>query len=454
VTRPPVLDPPAARALGAALRRSGYTEDAVHELLGEDAYAAGDRLVPVHARRLPQTRLGAVVRALFLALPVAPRELGEGIAEPLAKLGLAVGSRALEPRARLLPVDDLLIASDALSRGVDDPPDYVATYTPTARTCAALTPRRHVGRALDVGTGNGVQALLAAAHADRVVATDVNPRALAFTALNAALNEIDNVETRAGSLFEPVAGETFDLITCNAPFVISPENRFTYRDGAFPADELSERVVTGAERHLAEDGRATLLASWASRDEAGADERPFEWIDGSGCDAWVLAFSRSDPLEHAAGWNDYLEDDPERYGAALDEWTSHFAAQGIGYITEGAVLLHRRRGRRHTVRTEVADEETLEPAGEQIERVFRGLARQPRRSLAGAALADAVRFERELDAHGNVLEVRLRLEEGTHPELVLTPAEAEQVMALADGPGSRDLLDDLLLSGFIELPDP
>src|SRR5438874_126068 len=82
----------------------------------------------------------------------------------------------------------------------------------------------------------------------------------------------------------------------------------------------------------------------ASRDEAGADERPFEWVDGSGCDAWILAFSRTDPLEHAAGWNDFLEDEPERYGAALDAWTSHFAAQGIGCITEGAVLLRRREG--------------------------------------------------------------------------------------------------------------
>jgi SAM-dependent methyltransferase len=447
----PVVDLPAARALGAALRRVGYTEDAVHELLGEDAYAAGDRLVPVHARRLPATRLGAVVRALFLALPVTAGELGNAVAEPLVRLGFASGAGRVEPRVRLLPVDELLIASDAWSRGVDDPPDYVATYTPTARTCAALTPRRHVARVLDVGTGNGVQALLAAAHADRVVASDVNPRALAFTALNAALNEIDNVETRAGSLFDPVAGEAFDLITCNAPFVISPETRFAYRDGALPADEFSERVVTGAARHLAEGGHATLLASWASRDEAGADDRPFEWVDGSGCDAWILAFSRGDPLEHAAGWNDYLEDDPERYGAALDAWTSHFAAQGIGCITEGAVLLHRREGRRHTVRTDVADEETLDVADEQIERVFRALARLPRRSLAGAELARTVRFDYELDADGTPLEVRVRLDEGTRPELVLTSAEAEQVMALAVG---RDLAEELLLNGFVELHDP
>ena len=68
-------------------------------------------------------------------------------------------------------------------------------------------------------------------HSQHVVATDVNPRALAFTELNAALSGLDNVECRRGSLFEPVEGEQFDLIVCNAPFVVSPERRWTYRDG-------------------------------------------------------------------------------------------------------------------------------------------------------------------------------------------------------------------------------
>ena len=104
------------------------------------------------------------------------------------------------------------------------------------------------------------------------------------------------------------------------------------------------------------------------------------------------------------------------------------------------------------MRTDVADEETLEAADAQIERVFRALARLPRRSLAGAALARTVRFDYELDADGTALEVRIRLDEGTRPELVLTSAEAEQVMALAVG-RRRDLVDDLLLTGFVELGD-
>ena len=59
--------------------------------------------------------------------------------------------------------------------------------------------------------------MLAADHAEHVVAVDLNPRALWLTELNCRLNGIANVECRKGDLFEPVAGETFDLVVTNPP---------------------------------------------------------------------------------------------------------------------------------------------------------------------------------------------------------------------------------------------
>ena len=100
---------------------------------------------------------------------------------------------------------------------------WVAGIHPPSVTLAKLTVRRPVARALDTGTGNGIQALLASRHARAVTATDVNPRALAFGRLNAGLNGVENLELREGSYFEPVEGERFDLLTCNPPYVISPE---------------------------------------------------------------------------------------------------------------------------------------------------------------------------------------------------------------------------------------
>ena len=79
-------------------------------------------------------------------------------------------------------------------------------------------------RALDVGTGNGIQAVLASRHAGAVVATDVSERALAFAEFNCDLNDADNVELRLGSFLEPAAGERFGLVVSNPPFAISPDH--------------------------------------------------------------------------------------------------------------------------------------------------------------------------------------------------------------------------------------
>ena len=45
---------------------------------------------------------------------------------------------------------------------------------------------------------------------------------------------------RAGSFFEPVAGERFGLVTCNPPYVISPESAFLFRDSGREGDAVRE----------------------------------------------------------------------------------------------------------------------------------------------------------------------------------------------------------------------
>ena len=286
-----------------------------------------------------------------------------------------------------------------------------------------------------MGTGNGVQALLAARHSKHVVATDVNPRALTFTEINAALNGLENIETRLGSLFEPVAGERFDLITCNAPYVVSPESKWQYRDGGLPADELSQRVVEQGAAALDDDGFASLLVSWVAASEDDADERVESWLEGSGCDAWVLELMGADPLEHAAGWNEHLSHDPALYGAALDRWVAYFDRLDAGWITEGAVLLHRRAGDRHARRFDEVDPDDLERASRQIQRAFAAhayIAEIERRELLDATitLAPSVRVDQILEPGEDEPEMRLVLEEGTHVEYELDPDVAEVVKVL------------------------
>src|SRR5262249_3935843 len=331
------------------------------------------------------------------------------------------------------------------------------------------TPRRRFGRALDIGTGSGAQALVASRHSDHVIATDLNPRAVAFTSLNAALNGIDNLEVRLGSLFEPVAGETFDLITCNAPYVVSPEDRWQYRDAAgFEADHLSQTVVPEAAPHLNDARFGCMLVSWLAHSMNDPDARVEEWLEDNDCDAWVVSLSGADPLDHAAGWNEHLADDPEDYGAALDQWTAYFEDLGVAWISEGAVLLHKRAGAQHMIRTDWANEDDLEYGSDQIERVFKSLrlvaSVDDSRELLGERLAlpDSVRIEQAVGEEG----ATVVLEEGTWPELEVDD-ETVDVLTELDGrislgeaidrarvPQRRSTLDDiqeLLELGILEL---
>ena len=81
-------------------------------------------------------------------------------------------------------------------------------------------------RVLDVGTGSGAVALALAAELPeaRLVATDVSPAALAVAEANAReLGLAERVELREGSLLAPVAGERFDLVVSNPPYLAEGE---------------------------------------------------------------------------------------------------------------------------------------------------------------------------------------------------------------------------------------
>jgi methylase of polypeptide subunit release factors len=449
MTRSPVPDIAAATTLGNALRATGYDEAAVRRLLGDDAYSLAREDAPLGERRLPRNPLGTVIRAFFLEQPVSSRDaaraLGRRAIAALEATGMADVGAQVVPRGRILPVGDLLVASDDYpSEETEDPPDFVAAYTPTSQLCASLTPRRRIDRALDVGTGSGVLALFAARHAREVVATDVNPRALAYAELNAALNGITNLECRFGSLFEPVAGETFDLITSNAPYVVSPETRFVYRDAGLEGDEVSERVVRAAAEHLRDDGFATLLVSWIAMDADDPDERILAWIDPLDCDAWILPVWGADPIEHAAIWNEHFAGDDERYEAALDEWTGYLARLGGEWVTEGAVLLHRREGRVHTTRIDEIDDETLGNASAQVERAFAARARleDKRDELLDARLAVAARLhlERSVDPRRRDGDAHVELAEGTKSSVEVPPHMLEVVASLDGGSRLKDVV--------------
>jgi SAM-dependent methyltransferase len=343
-------DAEAIEQLRTTIAEAGYTDEAVKRALDTEVSTSRDSLeLPLYLRILPsRERLSTLIKLFLLGLPSSADEAAAALApltlQRLESLGvLRLGGGEARAELELVPVDDLLIASD---RFLDEltQPDHVLGISPPTRALAALTVRPQVETTLDLCTGNGIQALLAARHSRRVVAADVSERALRFAEFNALLNGVSSIELRQGDLFDPVEGSTFDLVVCNPPYVISPDAEFVYRDSGMRGDVFCERIVRRLPEFLEDGGFAHVLVSWVHSNGEDWSDPLKAWVEGSGCDALLLRYATHDPLQYAAGWNRPLRADAEAYASALDRWSEHFERLGVEAISWGAVILRRRAG--------------------------------------------------------------------------------------------------------------
>ena len=363
-----LLDASVAPELRAALDEAGYRPAELTKLLrGSGAWLAG-RPAPLRVLRLEAEHdpLAVLIRLLVLSKPVEAERLPIA-GELLERAGIGECRDGLiSPRAVLLPYDDLLLAFDGPLVGADE----VLRAGFETRRMAGLTPRRRRSSALDVGTGGGYHALLASAHSERVVATDISPRALAFAAFNLALNGVTNVELRWGSWFEPVEGERFDLVVSNPPYAVSPESRLLYRDAGLARDEVSGLVVRGAADMLTPGGIGVVAASWIVDDDLV--ETPRRWLAGAGCDAWVFHIGTETALASAVAWN---EDVPEtEHAERVARWLDYYRSERIESLGYGVLVLRRSETNRPWLRVADLPRTRGGPrAGEHVERMFRGV---------------------------------------------------------------------------------
>jgi len=114
---------------------------------------------------------------------------------------------------------------------------------------------------LDVGTGSGVLAVVAAADARSVVAIDVNPDAVRCARDNARDNGVD-VDVREGDLFGPLRpDERFDVILFNPPYMEGEAPDLFGRALHDPGKSIATRFFAGARRHLRDGGQLRMLYS-------------------------------------------------------------------------------------------------------------------------------------------------------------------------------------------------
>jgi methylase of polypeptide subunit release factors len=372
--------------LRAALDSAEFRVSQVEELLGTPAHQALARneTVPALLATGGGTTLETLTRLWLLQTPVFRGALDAalpGLVDELVDNRMLEASgdqvRALvDVRPYGVDSDDWWVVSD-LTPGLDGRPvtlaeDHVLGVSSASTTLAQLTVRRSVGSALDLGTGAGIQALHLASHAAHVVATDVNERALTLADLTWRLNGAARVDRRLGSLFEPVQGESFDLIVSNPPFVVSPGDGrlLTYRDSGLPGDEMVRRVVTGGRDHLADDGVLQVLANWVQIDGEPWEERLRSWLGD--CDAWVIQREALDPAEYVelwlkdAGLHPSAGGDVMAYRQRYDAWLQWFDAHRVRGVGLGWITLRRTGRATPDVRLEEWPYEVEQPLGPEV----------------------------------------------------------------------------------------
>ncbi len=348
------IDPDGLRRVAGILRSVGYTEQGVRDRLGLDDLV-GVRLSAYphyHHRSLRRREPLDVAISLFLLQGTIPEEeLAELFDLPARRLlrqaGLLAGDRArraYRARVSLYPVgEERLFVTDhrfqhtpwLRARVPRDPVMYLGDDTYFLARC---TPRRPVRAALDLCSGSGVHAILAASTAERAVGVDLNPRAVNFARLNAMLNDAWNAVFLEGDLFGPVGGERFDLIVANPPFVPAPVYELMYRDGGPSGADVVRRIVAALPDYLATGGVAQVVTHLAERDGESYLDRVRRWLGGANLHLHSLRVGEDDVVDYAiAQTKRAFSEDYPRYASRLVEWVTNMRAQRFKRVV-GVVL--------------------------------------------------------------------------------------------------------------------
>lgn len=442
-----------------------FTVERVADRIGPRAVAAlgrEDPLPAAYAATGPDP-LALLIRLFLLGDELTPAHIHVALprsANQAQQWGILSGGRAaVDLRPTTIGARDVWLASDPgeIVTGDSLPANHVLGLGGASATLADITIRTPVERALDLGTGSGIQTLGLLDHAREVLATDISARALEFAEFNVALNTTmdrltaalgsgasnaaeesrgagGGVEFREGSFFDPVDGD-FDLIVSNPPFVISPRGaslaEYTYRDGGQEGDEVMQHLIATLPRFLRPGGVAQLLANWEVHGDAPWQERVGAWVRATGLDAWVIQREFLDPAHYVDTWlrdgGLTLDRDREGYRRAYRDWLADLDSRGVSGIGFGYLVLRKPRtvaaGAGAPVGTQAADGGPWVRMEEITGTIARGLGETIGRTLEMveelARTSDAQLLTWHAQVPGDVTEERYYRPGASDPNVIL-----------------------------------
>ncbi|MGE0495262.1 MAG: methyltransferase [Vulcanimicrobiota bacterium] len=290
-------------------------------------------LVPLFLLRTPQPRR------------LAEQWLGSEHVQTMLDCNLMVAKDdQVESLYDLYPCQGNVIVTDHMFAKFDAVvPNAVYYLGNDSYELARLTPRQKIRRGLDLCTGSGVQATLAAHHTNMVIGVDLNPRATAVAAVNTVLNGVgEHCSFLLGDLYGPVARGGFDLITANPPFIPNPRNDLQwFRSGGESGEEVTQKIFAGLPKFLAPGGTLALVTEYPILKGSDVLERTRSWIDEKA--GWGLALL----AHHQYSREGYVHQQAPRTGnyeqdcLEMERWLDLYEQLGIEAVAFGVFLARR-----------------------------------------------------------------------------------------------------------------
>jgi len=446
-----------AQQLREFFRQAGYTHEEFESrrLLLELPSRVSGNLPWLLDRTREPSLSNLILRWFFLNVPAASESAASLVPPSVLALLLECGmlirdGESLSPAVMLTPYDRCFFAADTGARLESHSPDLVIWPNPTTRLLHQFTMCRPFRAMLDLGTGCGILAVFAAQHSAQVTATDLNPRAAQFAEFNAWLNGAENIECLTGDTFEPVRNRMFDLIVANPPFFVTPSADQIYCENDMELDQYCRRIVREAPAHLNEGGYLQMVCEWVQVRGQSWQDRVREWLEGTGCDAWIFrgyareagAYARErigQPASPGGG--------PETFA----RWMDYYGQRGVEEI-HGGILAMRRRTGRNWVRIEEMPLDPNQAFGEAVWQAFACIDLLELDGSDEALLGARLRLspDTQLDRHMRQLEGRwqavsttLRFTAGIPASMRLDPPVAEFLAGLDGRRTLRELIRDL-----------
>jgi SAM-dependent methyltransferase len=259
----------------------------------------------------------------------------------LTALGLVVQTNdTIEATALLYPLRGLYIVSDLQNTPPLDDTVYPANI-PTTEQFLDHIPTTPCDACLDLGSGTGVAALLAARdYARHAWAFDITARSTHFAEFNRRLNAIPNFTAAKSDLYEVAGDLTFDRIVTHPPYLPVYRPRYVFDSGGQDGEQIVKRIVEGLPKYLRPGGSFHALMMGSDRD------RPFEyrlreWL-GEASAGFDVAFI----VRKTFSPRDYASDAVIKHKGSVEDisgWRELFQQWRVRKLAYGTVVIQRRK---------------------------------------------------------------------------------------------------------------